>query len=68
MLNQKMSEVLPSAISSQESEDGHMLFDWRIGVTKDLFGQAPVLANLSARQAQEMGLLTSVTYGPHFLS
>ena len=31
----------------------------------DLFGQVPVRANLSARQARELGLLTSGTYGPH---
>ena len=30
----------------------------------DLFGQVPVRANLSARQARELGLLTSGTYGP----
>lgn len=33
------------------------------GQTTDLFGPVPVLANLSARQAQELGLLTSGTYG-----
>ena len=31
----------------------------------DLFGQVPVRANLSARHARELGLLTSGTYGPH---
>ena len=30
----------------------------------DLFGQVPVRANLSARQARELGLLTSGTFGP----
>lgn len=30
----------------------------------DLFGPVPVLANLSARQAKELGLLTSGTCGP----
>jgi hypothetical protein len=30
----------------------------------DLFGQVPVLANLSARQAKELRLMTSGTYGP----
>ena len=29
----------------------------------DLFGRVPVLANLSARQARELGLLTSGTFG-----
>ena len=33
------------------------------GPTIDPCGQAPVLVNLSARQAKEMGLLTSGTYG-----
>jgi len=34
------------------------------GQTIDLFGPAPVLANLSARQAKDLRLLTSGTYGP----
>lgn len=63
MLNQKMLEVLPSAIFSQALADGHTLADWLVGTTKDLFGQAPAPASLSPRQAQEMGLLTSGTYG-----
>lgn len=63
MLHQTMSEILLNAISSQESEDGHTPSDWLVGTTKDLFGQAPALASLSPRQAQEMGLLTSGTYG-----
>ena len=29
------------------------------------YGRVPVRANLSARQARELGLLTSGTYGPH---
>jgi hypothetical protein len=29
----------------------------------DLFGPVPALANLSARQAKELGLMTSGTYG-----
>ena len=33
------------------------------GQTIDLFGPAPVLANLSARQARDLRLLTSGTYG-----
>lgn len=33
------------------------------GLTTDLFGQVPVRANLSARQAREMGLMTSGTSG-----
>jgi len=34
------------------------------GRTIDLFGPVPVLANLSARQARDLRLLTSGTYGP----
>jgi hypothetical protein len=33
------------------------------GVTTDLFGLVPVRANLSARQAKELGLMTSGTCG-----
>ena len=36
----------------------------RVGPTTAPSGPAPVLANLSARQAKEMGLLTSGTSGP----
>jgi hypothetical protein len=35
------------------------------GRTTDLFGLVPVRANLSARQAKELDLLTSGTYGRH---
>lgn len=35
------------------------------GPTTGPYGQAPALANLSARRAKEMGSLTSGTYGPH---
>lgn len=35
------------------------------GQTIDLFGLVPVLANLSARQAKELRLMTSGTYGQH---
>jgi hypothetical protein len=34
-----------------------------VGATIDLFGPVPVLANLSPRQAQDLGLLTSGTSG-----
>jgi len=63
MLRKTMSEVLPNAIFSQALADGHTPSDWLVGTTKDLFGQAPAPASLSPRQAQEMGLLTSGTYG-----
>ncbi len=54
----------PSATSSQESALGPMRFDSRDGLTTDLFGPVPVRANLSARQAKDLGLLTSGTSGP----
>ena len=52
-----------SATSSQESEFGALHCATPDGPMIDLFGQAPVRASLSARQAQELGLLTSGTYG-----
>jgi hypothetical protein len=56
-------EDSPSAISSQESVDGPSPFGLPDGATIDLFGLAPARANLSPRQARELGLLTSGTYG-----
>lgn len=53
-----------SAISSPESVSGRTRFDSPDGLTIDLFGPVPVRANLSARQAKELGLLTSGTFGP----
>ena len=52
-----------SAISSLESAFGATHFAVPNGGTTDLFGQVPVRANLSARQAKELGLMTSGTYG-----
>jgi hypothetical protein len=54
----------PNAISSPESADGRLRFDSPAGLMTDLFGPVPVRANLSARQAQDLGLLTSGTFGP----
>jgi hypothetical protein len=54
----------PSAISSPESADGRSRFDSLAGLTTDLFGPVPVRANLSPRQARDLGLLTSGTFGP----
>lgn len=54
-----------SAISSPESESGRTLFDEPAGPTIDLFGPVPVRANLSPRQAKELGLMTSGTCGLH---
>lgn len=53
-----------NAISSPVSASGPTLCDLPVGPTIAPFGPAPALANLSARQVKEMGLLTSGTYGP----
>ena len=52
-----------SAISSQASVFGPMPSGLPDGATTDLFGLVPVRANLSARQAKELGLMTSGTCG-----
>ena len=52
-----------SAISSRESAFGHMPFGAPDGPMIDLFGPVPVRANLSARQARELGLMMSGTCG-----
>lgn len=54
----------PSAISSRALGFGHMPSGLPDGATTDLFGLVPVRANLSARQAKELGLMTSGTSGP----
>ena len=54
----------PNAISSQALASGPMPSGLPDGVTTDLFGLVPVRANLSARQAKELGLMTSGTCGP----
>lgn len=56
-------EASRSAISSQALESGPTPFGLPDGVTIDLFGLAPARANLSPRQALELGLLTSGTSG-----
>ncbi|AOG24866.1 putative methyl transferase protein [Acidovorax sp. RAC01] len=53
-----------SAISSPALEFGPTPCDLPDGVTTDLFGLVPVRANLSARQAKALGLMTSGTCGP----
>jgi len=53
-----------NAISSPALAFGPTPFGLPDGVTTDLFGLAPVRANLSARQAKELGLMTSGTCGP----
>lgn len=53
-----------NATSSPASVAGPTRFDSLDGLTIDLFGQVPARANLSARQAKELRLLTSGTSGP----
>ena len=48
-----------NAISSLESVSGRTRFDAQAGLTIDLFGLDHVLASLSARQAKDLGFLTS---------
>jgi hypothetical protein len=52
-----------NATSSQASEDGASHCASQDGQTTVLFGPAPALANLSARQAEEQGKLMSGTSG-----
>jgi len=54
-----------SATFSPASAPGPLRSGVPVGATIDLFGPVPVPANLSARQAKELGLLTSGTYGRH---
>ena len=55
----------PSAIFSPASGSGRTPCASQDGPIAALFGRALAPANLSARQAKEMGLLTSGTYGRH---
>lgn len=55
--------VSPNATSSPALASGPSRFAAPAGQMTDLFGLVPVRANLSARQAKELGLLTSGTYG-----
>lgn len=54
----------PSVISSPELDFGLPHLEKQAGLIIVLSGQCPALANLSARQAMERGLLTSGTCGP----
>ena len=63
MYSLPISMVTRNATSSLELGFGHMPFDKPAGTTTDRSGQAPALANLSARQAREMDLLTSGIFG-----
>lgn len=56
-------EPTTNAISSPESESGRTRFGAPAGLMTDLFGLVPVRANLSPRQAKDLGLMTSGTCG-----
>lgn len=63
MYDRATSRGSRNATFSQESASGATPCATPDGPMIDLFGQVPVRANLSARQARELGLLTSGTYG-----
>jgi hypothetical protein len=58
-------EATHSVTSSQALQSGATPCGKPDFLMTDPCGQAPALANLSARQAKALGLLTSGTYGPH---
>lgn len=64
MFSRQTSPGIRSAISSPGLADGATRFVSQDGQTTDLFGLVPVRANLSARQAKDLRLLTSGTFGP----
>lgn len=57
------SSPTPNATSSPASASGRSPFAVPDGQMIDLFGRVPVRANLSPRQARELGLMTSGTSG-----
>jgi len=63
MSHPQTSPDLLSATSLQASESGVSLYGKPDGLTTAQCGPAPVLANLSARQALELGLRTQDTFG-----
>lgn len=63
MFDRVTCEDSASATSSPESAFGATRYAVPDGGMIDLFGPVPVRANLSARQAKELGLLTSGTCG-----
>lgn len=64
MLGQTSFLNLLNATSSQASADGVLPSALQAGPTTCPSGPDPALANLSARQAQALGLTTSATFGP----
>ena len=65
MSNPTTSPDSPNAIFSPESASGPSPCVAPDGPIAAQFGRALAPANLSARQAREIGLLTSGTFGPH---
>lgn len=63
MSDQATSPVSRNAISSPGLVSGRTRFVAPAGQMTDLFGPVPALANLSARQAKDLRLLTSGTSG-----
>ncbi|AIS12627.1 hypothetical protein JM49_13355 [Pseudomonas chlororaphis subsp. aurantiaca] len=63
MFTPMTSSLTPNAISSPASAFGPLPFAAPAGQMIDLFGPVPVLANLSARQALELGFRTQDTFG-----
>lgn len=63
MSTPQTSSYTPSATSLPASVSGAMHFAAPAGLMTDLFGLVPARANLSARQAKELGLMTSGTFG-----
>lgn len=64
MSNLPNCQDTPSATSSRELVDGPSRCDLLVGQMTLLYGRVPAHANLSHRQAVEMGLATNGTYGP----
>ena len=63
MSHQMNLKDLLSVIFSQESESGVLHYAEQVGLMIDKYGREAVLANLSARQVKQVGLMTSGTYG-----
>lgn len=59
------SSTTHNATSSRESASGRSPFAAPAGQMIDLFGPVPVLANLTPRQARDLGLLIRDTSGRH---
>lgn len=63
MSHQETLPGIPSVTSSPESVYGATLYDELVGQMTGPSGPEVVRANLSARQARKLGLMTSGTFG-----